>query len=656
MRTLVITIREDQADPSSCAVDLRLDGGAMADGPCAERASGRLPRNPPAAVLGLPATKAEQEAMGQALFQLLAESGIGDTWRRLRKRYPREQPPGSEGLRTVLDVQVGELRSLAWELMQDASRRLFADASNPAVLGALDAGPDGELADWPLRVLIIVGCEAEDGVVRWRDELRDVKRALDEMRDDIDYEVLHRPSVAALADTHRAFKPHVIHFIGHGTEEIGTGRPALEIWDDQAESAWSWSAPEIVSTLSAWAPRLVIANACRSGDRGEAGAFALADAFLEAGAVAFLGMRGDIQGEAAALLAARLYRSFVEGRSLDQSLSDARLAVLTTPSITAAWWRPRLVLSVPPERVLRIASPIPAQERLRIQRAGDFTPVSDFVNRRRERRQLLQRIDAATTGTRHVQVVSGGDDTGKTALLLWCLKACALRRQRVRYVDLDGPVTKNFLAVLRAIRGGDEPAHSPVRSPLPEPAFRRFHFDLQHLLAGREPPEPEGPLLAPVPDASDRQLPPGDERAIPRIFTAFRAALADAAGGEPLLVVLDHLKGVFPPHFKQYMTRHLLDPIAQGAVPNVRVLIAASDGEYSEYGLAAVVPAGEVLQVSPFGPDEFVELAEEFCRHNSLKCPSKIINAVAESIQSAWRPEMLRVMQTLVRTLPASGG
>ncbi len=644
MKTLVVRIQEDTAGPpADHHVDLFLEDGAGWQNH--SLASGKIPRAlPPAVAAGL---ANGLDALGHQLFQLLDGSGIGTKWLELRNLYPREQAPQSEGLRTMLDIRVDALRAVPWEVLASPPKRIFTDVSNPITLGPVDFKPAPVAGDWPLRVLVVVGCPAIDPI-DWKTELRDVRRALNGLRDEVDYEVLLRPSPSRLATLHRDFRPHVIHVIGHGAPDPVTSRPALQLWDEQAGTGWSWTAPDILGTLSTWAPRFVFLNTCRSGDPADT--FAIADAFVQAGAVAVLGMQGDIQGAAAALLAAKVYSALAAGRPLDQALAEARNEVIARADTSADWWRPRLVVSVRPDDVLRVASSVPEAQRRRIQGASDFTRLHCFVDRKEERRQLVHALRHPGAAARAVTVVMGADDVGKTDLVLWCLKGCALGGEHaVRYVDLKGQTTKGFLAVLRAIRGQDDGTLSPIRGPLPEASFRRFNFELSHWLDGRVPPD--GTPAAPWPDDETRQLQPGDEKLVGRVFTSFRAALEDAARAKPLLLVIDHLEGALPQDFRKYVVPQLLDPITQGLVPNVQVLVAAGEDEYQTFGLGAVVPAGEIVRVRRFKAAEFKDLVTDFFDYCGVVAPDGFIDSVSQWTKADWKPDALLNMKNLAESV-----
>jgi hypothetical protein len=665
MKTLIIRIGEAVTAPAGYPVELFFEDGRQ-DWWRQPLVTGLLPKTlalaeipPPLPSLdALPdpnATSAEVfEQIGEYLHLLLDKSGIGPTWRELRRRHPREQPPGSEGIRTIFEVRPAELRAVPWETLRDGTWRLFVDAANPGALGTIDFAAPAPPPEWPVRVLVVVGCAPDDQDIDWKAELRGVETALRDLRHAVDYEILRQPSLPALRAEYAAFRPHVFHFIGHGVKDVATGRPALELWDDAVKVAQLWRADDIRAVLSVAAPRFAFLNACRSSAEEVVG-WDLARAFLDAGAVAVLGMRGDVRDTAAAAIAKRVYGDLSLGRPLDLALADARVDVSVTAGVEQHWTLPRLVLTVPPERVLSLGLGHDEEGRRQIVEAADFSDLFDFVDRRLERRSLRQKVEP--TSARNLIIVVGDEKIGKTALVRWCLQGAALRGRRVRYVDLDVDSPHGFLSILHRIRGEGDDDSSPIRKPLPEAAFQRFLFDLDHFLQGREPPASPPPLAGPVYIDPRRPLQPGAENVIPRIFRSFSTALEQAAKDEPLLLVIDHLKRAYPEDFKKYVKPQLLKPIMDGRVRNVRVVLAAGRRDYDDLELGSLVPGGaaaeQVIRVPAFKPQEFVELACEFCRYHAFDDSEEVIAALAKKVQAEWGPLMLRKVQSLLEGIGA---
>ncbi|WP_437277867.1 CHAT domain-containing protein [Sorangium sp. So ce375] len=656
MKTLVIRIGEASAPSSDYPVELFFDDGRQ-NWQTQPIAQGWLPKDlilkdspfPRPALSMLPDPSTTPEAVfgeiGEYIHLLLDKSGIGATWRELRKRL--------EGIRTIIDVRPAELGAVPWEIMRDDARRLFASDKHPLALGTINFETPTPTPEWPVRVLVVVGCAPDDSAIDWRKELQEVETALRQLRHAVDYEVLRQPSLKTLRDLLVAFQPHVFHFIGHGMIDRASGRPALEIWDETSNSANLWKADDIHTMLSACAPRFAFLNACRSSIE-EAAGWNISRAFLDAGAVAVLGMRGDVRDKAAAAIARRVYRDLARCRPLDLAVAAARVDITALAGIERHWTLPRLVLTVPPERVLPLDPRISDEASQQISGATDFGDLYDFVDRRLERRSLWQKVEPTSKDKRNLVIVRGEDHVGKSALLRWCLQGHAIRGRRGRYVDLNGQESHGFLSILHRIRGDDlDDISSPIRQPLPEPAFRRFLFELDHLLDGKEPPVSDLPLTEPVDIDPNRRLQRGAENSITRIFQSFRNGLEQAAKDEPLLVVIDHLEFAFHEDFKKYVKPLLLKPIMDGRVRNVRVVLAVRERDFEKLDLESLVPgraANEhVVRVLAFRPEEFLELACEFCHYNDFGEQTNLLTAYAVQLTDSWKPGRLRLVQQLLK-------
>lgn len=575
---------------------------------------------------------------GAGLFAALGEAGVSAIEDR-------------DGLRTVLDLRADPLRALAWEQMS-GPHPLFLDARNPVMRGSWIPASMPPPVDLPLRMLVLVGCETDDSVVKWREELAALRATLRRLRHAVDVVELVRPDAATWADAWRRHRPHVFHFIGHGDADPRSGRPALQIHDERADQRWWLTADRLAPLVAEQPPRLVFLNACRTGGGG---LWDLVRAFESAGAAAVIAMLGDIRGEAACTFADVVYGRLAEGRHLDAAVALAREKVRDRHG-DADWSRPCLHVWVPPEAVLSLP---PAARRAQLQRS--FREVHDFVNREAERRHLWRAVDPlpAVEGAPHrLMVVRGPSDIGKTALALWVLEGCALRGRAVRYVDLRRfDRTLRFLDVLHAIRDG-EPRGRDARSSLPETAFRRFNQRLNAWFDGVDDTiaEPAGQIAdrtvhheSGTDEVINRLL--GIEGVDLRLFEAFRAALATAAGGAPLILVLDHLDRVLESDFHDWLYPYLLDPIARGEVADVRVVIPITPDRAQRIRLDEHVLPEQVLTLGALPAEDFESLARSFFDHHGLPYPEEDLGpAFATKVRALghWKPTMLHELKRVV--------
>lgn len=672
MRTAVIRIRErEEGPPAGYPVELLLDDGQSPDWRGTPAAKGHLPAD--LALPGAPGgagtelTEAQYRELllgpdepsddlktaGEHLFGLLS-AAVGaagvKAWRQAR--------PAS----TVLEIAPLSLRLLPWELLRNDLDALFLDANVPVSRQTvLPGAPDVPMAPltWPLRVLVVLAWNPRDEKIKGGLEVEAIQDATCRLRHWYDVELLRQPTKEALKERYDLFQPHILHFIGHGGSSPQGG--LLEVWNDAG--AQDWMADEVYGFLRAAPPRLAFLNACRSASMGAAGAAAgswdVASALLKAGTAAVLGMQGDIQGDAAAKFSRAFYAELVKGTPLDRAVALGRMQLMAATSARHRDWAlPRLELAVAPEQVFPMESP--AGKALELLDDDAFREITTFVDRSRERRQIREGLERRNgQAARDVLVISGEQQIGKTWILKCCLQGCAARGHRVVYVDLKRKAAPPYTVVdvLRQIRGPLEPSPEILRPHL-YPHFWRFNEELNHLLRGKEPPEP----AAVQPEVVDELEPFEANRAHPdllrRIFQSFLPALRDAAGGLPLVVALDHLAdtegGVLRSDLQSYLLPSLVLPVAQHLYEPVRLILALRDADFGVVLPKALV---QTLTLKEIPSGDFEALAREYLYLSELDrdAASDFIAATKKRLErehrTSWAPYMLSALVELIRTL-----
>jgi hypothetical protein len=576
---------------------------------------------------------AEFEAIGEHLAGLLFQDDLAGMWDQLQD----EHLP----LRTFLQIEPPELRLLPWELM-NRERQLFINPSS--VLARVTELVEDRRQDLgPIRLLVVEGERDDD--LGTRTEVRAIKYALPGFGGRIEAEFLTEPSAPYLETRYTRFRPHILHFIGHGGRQ--DNEPALKLIDDG--TVW-WLTRQYIQNLMRPAPRLAILNACRSGDVD--GVRALTDVFLGTKSAAVVGIQGNIRGAAAARFGGEFYRALSRGELVDQAVTTARTAVYAAVGFTKRerdWFLPALTLRVLPEHVLPITYGIPDQE-MDLVKSRLFRRVRAFVDRVDERDMIVEWLDPnnSKASTRLV-VVTGDLQVGKTALLQWLRTRCALRGRRVRYVDFRGPKKLDFVAALYAIRDTLEDVPSLAVNP---DAFDRFNYDLTFLANGRLPEEPSGPVPKVVPPPPDAVLRAGVEKADELIFEWFRAALdATTTADNPLLLILDHIDGLPDLMFQNYLYPQLIKKIVELEPPNVRLVVALSTEQQRDYWPSDEARVGERTEICPIPAERYEELVEDFLlamgRNTEETQEQRFIQGLAVMFPDAWKPSKLLAIKNL---------
>lgn len=290
----------------------------------------------------------DEEELGRALYNALFT-------RRIRERFETCRQVLSPGvatepvrLRLLLEIQASPTRSdplfnLPWELLHDGHGFLALDHRISIVRRPIVVKKDSETIQAPLRVLVAYAEPQAEGLARFDGEvyLREIEQALKGV-ELLDLRLLPHATREGLqrAITEGA---HFFHFLGHGDVEIAShvvmGRLYLENPDtpglaDVLTSTtlqdWIKKAREKGQTV----PKLMVFMACRSGITDHAPTLGVAQALLDTGVSAVVGMQADLYVEEAQAFAAAFYRALTERATVDDAMQAGREALnrLQSPS------------------------------------------------------------------------------------------------------------------------------------------------------------------------------------------------------------------------------------------------------------------------------------------------------------------------------------
>jgi CHAT domain-containing protein len=489
-------------------------------------------------------TSHDRESAGAYLYALLAGGDLGPAWKARR----------TAGTTTILDIVPAKLRCLPWELLFDDLKFLANDAERPLFRRFTPDATETDTDALPLRVLLVIGAkddedEPDEGRrLGWTAEVRAMRRMHRQQPAKMDLEELLRPTRQEIADVYRWFRPHVFHFIGHG--HVDNGEAALRIWNGQTYD--DWTPTEIVTDLDGWRVPVAILNACRSADaQATQSSYDIASTFARIGARCTIAMQSDIDGAVAAAFAKGVYEKIVDGAPVHCAVAKTRVEISRTHGMNSDWPVPVLQLCCSPDSALPRRSLLAQDVSEEVVGAREFEDLGQFVDRTKERRSLCGDEE---TSPKRLLVIYGDSGQGKTFLLKWCTRHFALRNFNVRYVDFADTKNKTFRDALTDIRKGDGKT-SLLTGRLDDGAFAAFDARMTQITTAAAPTED---YLATISDL-------------------FRQALADVARTRPLLLCLDHLvNAALIPGEHRFLKQHLVEPVASGGVPNVRLLLTVA--------------------------------------------------------------------------------
>lgn len=249
--------------------------------------------------------------IGARLFRALIHGPLRDLWVMARADLDHER---MDGLRVRLDMEAAGVAALPWEALYDPGRgTVFAADSRIALVRAVTSysrlgRPRRLRVDLPVRILIAAP-DDPDGEVDSRSEIAATEQVLATLgAPHVQVEVMTgKFNITQLRRRLLAYKPAVLHFIGHGAPD------GLWLWlrDQQiliGPDSWR-------SVLShARSVKLVLLNACSAArTTGPDGFNGVGMKLLQAGVPAVIAMQSPIRDDAAISFAHSLYEELICG-------------------------------------------------------------------------------------------------------------------------------------------------------------------------------------------------------------------------------------------------------------------------------------------------------------------------------------------------------
>jgi hypothetical protein len=461
-------------------------------------------------------------------------------------------------------------------------------------------------------------------------------RALCRRPADFHVEYLVAPTKEEFDAAYTEVDPHVLHVVAHGEQSYGETVLSLRAGE---EGAWSLTRVHVANRLPSY-PRLVVLNACRSGAGSAAteAAWGFAELFLDKGVGAVVTMQGDIPAVEAVAFTEAFYTALAAREPVDVATHQGRLAVYDETDSPRVWSIPTLSLGAPPESILGTPEPRPASSRLE----AVVVEAVGYVDRATERRRVWTR--AAPDGPRkppRLLVVTGGDRTGKSAVVKGALPACHARGCDIAYVDF-GPSTRLgwFAAVKRV--------YDDLRDWLPEHDAPMRHFaDVAETC--RTGPYHEG-RPGPMRELGEElrfenEGDVGEHRK--KVIFRELLHLVEACGTEnKLLLVLDHLfTGLSDEARDDYLLPRLVQPLLDEEESNV-VLVAVVPKNY-QLSLSGPAAALEPVEVKAFEKPEFELLLREYVARTKpdakLLPDQKLLVKTLAGMKQSWEVRDLTI-------------
>jgi len=270
----------------------------------------------------------ELEVLGELLYFTLFNKNIRKLYNDLR----RDAHPENR-LRVQLSFreEAGDLANYPWEFLYApgtaASPGYFlATVENLVLSKYMLPARVPDPAELPLRLLIVVSKPDDPELGHVKDE--PVRSAISEFAKNrpIDIQCEFKPTTARFLNKMVDFKPHILHFIGHGRYDEKEREGSIALVDDQRNVNW---VPD--GTFADYfkqkgtIPRLIILHSCEGGKNDITAKFAgLAPQLILSGVQAVVAMQYMITNAAAIDFSKYFYEQIARGEPVDYAVQISR--------------------------------------------------------------------------------------------------------------------------------------------------------------------------------------------------------------------------------------------------------------------------------------------------------------------------------------------
>jgi len=294
--------------------------------------------------------------VGRNLFEALFTS-------RVYGRYTASlQQAGSRGepLRVVLRLRDPELAGVPWETLFDARRGEYLCQRAPLVRYVEAAQPSVPLSVFgPLRILGMVAAPSDLPTLDTAVERRRLDDALGDLVDQglVEMVWVESGSWKALQSKLTAGPWHVLHVIAHGGVSDKGGVLALE--NESTGASTPVSAQHLARLLHACrpVPRLVVLNACSSGESAADDLLSsTAAALVHSGISAAVAMQFAVTDPAALAFSRGFYQALAQSIAVDEAVRLGRIAIDGTSEQTLEWVTPVIYLRTDDTRLFELSS------------------------------------------------------------------------------------------------------------------------------------------------------------------------------------------------------------------------------------------------------------------------------------------------------------
>nr|MBA2392635.1 CHAT domain-containing protein [Ktedonobacteraceae bacterium] len=315
------------------------------------------------------------------------------------------------------------LSELPWELLYDpaaSDERGFLAQRRPLLRFAPSETHPNPLPS-PLRILVLISSPlslGEDSRVDVESERAAIEEATREARESGLLYLLIEDDVTLerVQQALTRFKPHIVHFIGHGGYDENNG--GFLLWENDQGKALPFSDVRLATLLRPRGLHAVVLHACKTGNRNERiDISGVAGTLIKEGLPAVLAQQGNFSYTSSQRASRSWYTALVSGQSLAEALFEVRQALAL--SDRPDWAVPVLYggpTSLVPFLDTTVSTLLPDPTLTSNETPGDFpAPTGVFVGRHNEMRALRLMLDGRSHG-KTMALLLGPGGIGKSTL------------------------------------------------------------------------------------------------------------------------------------------------------------------------------------------------------------------------------------------------
>jgi len=272
--------------------------------------------------------RAEMEALGSLLYECLFDVDVDHLFRRSLDEVER---PNRLRLQLIFDREAFELASIPWEFLyrpdNDYSSGYFL-ATDPQLVLSRYLPLDQDRAslgveDESLRFLVVVSKPKELGPVLEFAVIEEIEKLCKAYN--FGFDSLVNPPIDELIEKLESYKPHVLHFMGHGhyDRDRKQGQIAL-LQPDREKAEWVTDAT-FANYFDGVKPQLVVLHACEGASIDFTSKFAgLAPQLIRRQIPAVVAMQYEVTNKVAIRFSQIFYRQLADGKPIDGAVQEGR--------------------------------------------------------------------------------------------------------------------------------------------------------------------------------------------------------------------------------------------------------------------------------------------------------------------------------------------